>query len=121
MLLRLGASEQGPWLLSLDHSGVVAEIGELAASPVPGGRHRRRLGQRLGLAIAKALQANGLAAVKVSSLTKSGRYRPADCWPRSLRRDEHRSACTALEAPADDKSLLTISSEVEGFFGKPCF
>jgi hypothetical protein len=31
-----GASEHGPWLLSLDHSGVIAEIGELAASPVAG-------------------------------------------------------------------------------------
>jgi hypothetical protein len=30
------ASEQGPWLLSLDHSGVVAEIGTLPASPAPG-------------------------------------------------------------------------------------
>jgi hypothetical protein len=31
-----GASPQGPWLLSIDHSGVVAEIGTLPASPVPG-------------------------------------------------------------------------------------
>jgi hypothetical protein len=31
-----GASDQGPWLLSLDHSGVVAEIGSLPASPVAG-------------------------------------------------------------------------------------
>jgi HNH endonuclease len=31
-----GASEHGPWLLSLDHSGVVAEIGALPASPAPG-------------------------------------------------------------------------------------
>jgi hypothetical protein len=31
-----GASEHGPWLLSLDHSGVAAEIGTLPASPVPG-------------------------------------------------------------------------------------
>jgi HNH endonuclease len=31
-----GASEHGPWLLSVDHSGVVAEIGELTASPIPG-------------------------------------------------------------------------------------
>jgi hypothetical protein len=31
-----GASDQGPWLLSLDHSGVVAEISALPASPVPG-------------------------------------------------------------------------------------
>jgi len=31
-----GASEHGPWLLSLDHSGVAAEIGSLPASPVPG-------------------------------------------------------------------------------------
>jgi hypothetical protein len=31
-----GASDQGPWLLSLDHSGVAAEIGALPASPVPG-------------------------------------------------------------------------------------
>lgn len=30
------ASDQGPWLLSLDHSGVVAEIGTLPASPAPG-------------------------------------------------------------------------------------
>jgi len=31
-----GASPQGPWLLSIDHSGVAAEIGALPASPVPG-------------------------------------------------------------------------------------
>src|SRR6516164_7386837 len=31
-----GASEKGPWLLSLDHSGVVAEIGALPASPARG-------------------------------------------------------------------------------------
>jgi len=31
-----GASKQGPWLLSLDHSGVVAEIGALPASPARG-------------------------------------------------------------------------------------
>jgi hypothetical protein len=31
-----GASDQGPWLLSLDHSGVVAEISALPASPAPG-------------------------------------------------------------------------------------
>jgi hypothetical protein len=31
-----GASEHGPWLLSLDHSGVAAEIGTLPASPLPG-------------------------------------------------------------------------------------
>ena len=31
-----GASGHGPWLLSLDHSGVVAEIGALPASPAPG-------------------------------------------------------------------------------------
>jgi len=37
------------------------------------------------LGIAKALEANGLAAVKVSRVYQSGRYRPADCWPRSLR------------------------------------
>jgi hypothetical protein len=30
------ASSHGPWLLSLDHSGVVAEIGALPASPVHG-------------------------------------------------------------------------------------
>ena len=30
------ASSQGPWLLSIDHSGVVAEIGTLQPSPVPG-------------------------------------------------------------------------------------
>jgi hypothetical protein len=30
------ASSQGPWLLSIDHSGVVAEIGTLRPSPVPG-------------------------------------------------------------------------------------
>jgi hypothetical protein len=30
------ASSQGPWLLSIDHSGVVAEIGTLPASPAPG-------------------------------------------------------------------------------------
>jgi hypothetical protein len=29
-----GASPQGPWLLSIDHSGVAAEIGPLPASPV---------------------------------------------------------------------------------------
>jgi hypothetical protein len=31
-----GASEHGPWLLSLDHSGVAVEVGALQASPVPG-------------------------------------------------------------------------------------
>jgi hypothetical protein len=31
-----GASDHGPWLLSLDHSGVVAEIGPLPPSPTPG-------------------------------------------------------------------------------------
>jgi hypothetical protein len=31
-----GASDHGPWLLSLDHSGVAAEIGGLPTSPVPG-------------------------------------------------------------------------------------
>jgi HNH endonuclease len=31
-----GASSQGPWLLSIDHSGVVAEIGTLLPSPIPG-------------------------------------------------------------------------------------
>jgi hypothetical protein len=31
-----GASGRGPWLLSVDHSGVVAEIGPLPASPVAG-------------------------------------------------------------------------------------
>ena len=31
-----GATGHGPWLLSLDHSGVVAEIGLLPASPAPG-------------------------------------------------------------------------------------
>jgi hypothetical protein len=31
-----GASAQGPWLLSLDHSGVAAEIGALPKSPTPG-------------------------------------------------------------------------------------
>src|ERR1700680_2802513 len=31
-----GASQRGPWLLSIDHPGVVAEVGAAAASPVPG-------------------------------------------------------------------------------------
>jgi hypothetical protein len=31
-----GTSQRGPWLLSIDHSGVVAEIGTMQASPVPG-------------------------------------------------------------------------------------
>jgi HNH endonuclease len=31
-----GASSQGPWLLSIDHSGVVAEMGTLLPSPIPG-------------------------------------------------------------------------------------
>jgi hypothetical protein len=31
-----GVSEHGPWLLSLDHSGVVAEVGALPTSPAPG-------------------------------------------------------------------------------------
>src|SRR6516164_9355259 len=30
------ASSQGPWLISIDHSGVAAEIGALLPSPVPG-------------------------------------------------------------------------------------
>ena len=31
-----GASQRGPWLLSIDHPGVVAEVGAAAASTVPG-------------------------------------------------------------------------------------
>jgi hypothetical protein len=31
-----GASQRGPWLLSIDHPGVIAEIGATAASTVPG-------------------------------------------------------------------------------------
>jgi len=31
-----GGSPQGPWLLSIEHSGVLVEIGILAASPAPG-------------------------------------------------------------------------------------
>jgi hypothetical protein len=31
-----GASLRGPWLLSINHPGVVAEIGDLPPSPVPG-------------------------------------------------------------------------------------
>src|SRR5437870_8638202 len=31
-----GGTSHGPWLLSIDHSGVVAEIGSLPSSPVPG-------------------------------------------------------------------------------------
>jgi len=31
-----GSSPNGPWLLSIDHSGVAAEIGSLAVSPVAG-------------------------------------------------------------------------------------
>jgi len=31
-----GHSSPGPWLLSIDHSGVAAEIGTLPASPLPG-------------------------------------------------------------------------------------
>ena len=31
-----GASARGPWLVSLDHSGVIAEIGALPLSPMPG-------------------------------------------------------------------------------------
>jgi hypothetical protein len=31
-----GASGRGPWLVSLDHSGVIAEIGPLPHSPTPG-------------------------------------------------------------------------------------
>jgi hypothetical protein len=31
-----GASQRGPWLLSIDHPGVAAEIGAAAASTVPG-------------------------------------------------------------------------------------
>jgi hypothetical protein len=31
-----GASSQGPWLFSIDHSGVAAEIGALPTSPVSG-------------------------------------------------------------------------------------
>jgi hypothetical protein len=30
------ASSQGPWLVSIDHRGVIAEIGTLSASPAPG-------------------------------------------------------------------------------------
>jgi hypothetical protein len=30
-----GVSEVGPWLLSLNHSGVAAEIGSLSVSPEP--------------------------------------------------------------------------------------
>src|SRR6266513_305339 len=31
-----GVSGRGPWLVSLDHSGVIAEIGPLPLSPTPG-------------------------------------------------------------------------------------
>ena len=31
-----GVSQRGPWLLSIDHPGVVGEIGSLPASPAPG-------------------------------------------------------------------------------------
>jgi hypothetical protein len=31
-----GTSQPGAWLLSIDHPGVVAEVGTMAASPVPG-------------------------------------------------------------------------------------
>jgi hypothetical protein len=31
-----GASGRGPWLVSLDHSGVIAEIDPLPLSPIPG-------------------------------------------------------------------------------------
>ena len=31
-----GASSHGPWLLSINHSGVVAEVGALPVSPVAG-------------------------------------------------------------------------------------
>jgi hypothetical protein len=31
-----GASQRGPWLLSINHLGVVAEVGAMRASPVPG-------------------------------------------------------------------------------------
>ena len=31
-----GASQRGPWLISIDHSGVIAEVGAAAASTVPG-------------------------------------------------------------------------------------
>jgi hypothetical protein len=31
-----GISSRGPWLLSMDHSGVIAEIGALPASPIAG-------------------------------------------------------------------------------------
>jgi hypothetical protein len=36
------------------------------------GRHSRKKGQRFELAIAKALQANGLAAEKISGMYKPG-------------------------------------------------
>ena len=36
-----GASLRGPWLLSIDHLGVVAEVGDLTPSPVTGLRHRK--------------------------------------------------------------------------------
>src|SRR6476620_3260342 len=31
-----GVSGNGPWFLSIDHSGVATEIGALPASPIPG-------------------------------------------------------------------------------------
>jgi hypothetical protein len=31
-----GASQRGPWLLSIDHAGVSAELGDLSAAPVGG-------------------------------------------------------------------------------------
>src|ERR1700730_17388855 len=34
-----GVSEHGPWLLSIDHSGVAAEIGTSPPAPVPGPGH----------------------------------------------------------------------------------
>ena len=36
-----GVSSRGPWLLSIDHSGAIAEIGALPTSPVPGPGWRR--------------------------------------------------------------------------------
>ena len=33
-----GASQRGPWLLSIDHLGVSAEVGTLVAAPIAGPR-----------------------------------------------------------------------------------
>jgi hypothetical protein len=45
-----GVSAGGPWLLSIEHSGVAAELGGLHAAPIPG---RRQPARRAAAAVSR--------------------------------------------------------------------